>query len=114
MPHRKSHQIALTVTIRVEGGRYVNIDIASTTGWLYDAGKDDRGRRRVERGFRTCTRSTKSLQNLIWGTIEPQSTHTMAPGPGRLAEHFPRPSRCMWRIGTATKWSFDIMANIPE
>ena len=20
----------------------------------------------------------------------------------------------MWRIGTATKWSFDIMANIPE
>lgn len=70
------------MTIRVEGGRYVNINIASTTDWLYDAGKDDRGRR-IERGFRTRTRLTKSLQNLLWDTIEPQSTHPMAPG--RLA-----------------------------
>ena len=60
----------------------MNINIASTTSWLCDAGKDDRGRR-VERGFRTRTRLTKSLQNLLWDTIEPQSTHPMAPG--RLA-----------------------------
>ena len=25
-----------------------------------------------------------------------------------------RRRQLMWRIGTATKWSFDIMANIPE
>ena len=64
------------------GGLYVNINIASTTGWLCEAGKDDRGRC-VERGFRTRTRLTKSPQNLLWDTIEPQYTHPMAPG--RLA-----------------------------
>ena len=60
----------------------MNINIASTTGWLCEAGKDNRGGR-VKRGFRTRTRLTKSLQNLLWDTIEPQSTHPMAPG--RLA-----------------------------
>ena len=60
----------------------MNINIACTTSWLCDAGKDDRGRR-VERGFRTRTRLTKSPQNLLWDTIEPRSTRPMAPG--RLA-----------------------------
>ena len=71
------------MTIRAGGGWYVNINIASATDWLCDAGKDDHRGRHVERGFRTRTRLTKSLQNLLWDTIEPQSTHPMAPG--RLA-----------------------------
>ena len=67
----------------------MNINIASTTEWLCDAEKDDR-ERRVERGFRTPlrTRLTKSLQSLIWDTIELQ--YTQPDGP-RSVGCFPRP-----------------------
>ena len=61
---------------------------ASTANWFCEAKKDNGGRRpgrgvTGKRGFRTRARLTKSLQKLPGDTMEPQSTHPMAPG--RLA-----------------------------